>query len=416
MKRLLAPLKRPTSLLAATVLLAPVAAHARSPEPLVPVEANEAAPPPTPDSRCKLDEVQRIEKSVHRAMVRVHDGSTGWGFMIDSRRVVTSWSLLVMRRGPEVVLADGSRYSAKVIDVEDDVAILELAEQIRGPRRENVETGNLRFADDFLDAPPHLLLHAESSGQFQAEYVKPESNAEAEAGKPRSYGARASNAPERGLPILDCQGRVLGMVQGPTLASYGNRATPERRHLLLLKSLVEGRAEPYDPGTTRFGFSYEGLTGMFDERGIGGIGISFGPRVTFEDRIQLDLRGDAFLLFNQHHIGGRFSGRAALGPRLRLSDWLYFVPQLGAGITVTTTALVPQQPGGAKTCGDDARCQRIDERLDDIEGQARFVPYGRVALETNLAEGIIGGSVFYELHVDPKDDYRSHRFGFGMHF
>ena len=52
----------------------------------------------------------------------------------------------------------------------------------------------------------------------------------------------------------------------------------------------------------------------------------------------------------------------------------------------------------------------------DIEGEPALVPFGRVNLETGLADGIIGGHVFYSLHYDHRDESKTHQFGFGLQF
>lgn len=361
------------------------------------------------NERCELAEVQSLERSLKRSIVRVHDGSDGYGFLVGNNRVLTSWSLLVLRRGPEVVLANGARYAATVIDTEGDIAVLELEEELSPATKPQVEPVALELGPDFLDAPPHLVTHFDG-GVLRLAYV-----AGPQAPAPLLGGA--NRLPERGLPIVTCQGEVIGMTQSPFYRSFNPTGGPTRLERSQIASMLEGRPEPDVPSTTRFGFTYEGLNGLVDSRGMGGLGISVGPKWVFEDRVQLDLRADAFLLFSQYLIGGRFAARAAIGPRLRLGEGWYFVPQVGGSLAVVTSTTVPDEtaePG--PECNDSQKCLRIHERMRAIEGEPALVPYGRVAIETGLAEGIIGAALFYELHIDPRDDSRTHQFGIGIHF
>jgi hypothetical protein len=258
------------------------------------------------------------------------------------------------------------------------------------------------MADDFLDAPPHLLTYYED-GELHLEYE----DADKEEAKRPAY---ARDLPERGLPILTCDGAVLGVVQ----SAWGNELGPTRRERATIVSMIDGRAQPERPGDARWGVGYDAFTGLVDSRGIGGIGISVGPKWTYADRLQLDLRADAFLLFNSHHIGGRFQGGLAAGPRLRLADSLYLVPQLGGQVTVTTTTLMENDTRGP--CIESASCVETHEKLKAIEGEPALVPFGRLSVETGLADGVIGGHVFYSLHYDHRDESKTHQFGFGLQF
>lgn len=351
---------------------------------------------------CDLANVQRLESRLPLSIALVYDARSGAGFLVEGRRVVTSWSLLLMRRGPEVVLADGSRYRSHVADVQGDLALLALDELLEAPSRPEVKPVPLPIGGDFLRRPPHLLAYLEG-GALHLEYQ--------ELGKDIERNPYdGSERPDEGLPILTCDGAVIGMTEW----SLGAEQGPTRRERATLVSMMAGRPKPERPGETRWGVGYDALTGLVDERGIGGFGISMGPKWTYADRLQLDLRGDAFLLFNAYHIGGRFQGGLAAGPRLRLTEGLYLVPQLGGQVSVTTTALVDRN--GQSPCSESSSCMEIHERLKAIEGKPSLVPFGRLTMETGLADGIIGGTVFYSLHWDPQDHNRTHEFGFGLHF
>lgn len=361
-----------------------------------------SVPALTANQACELTAVQRLEAKVPLSIVRVHDARDGMGFLVGDRSLLTSWSLLEMRRGPEVVLANGSRYRADVVDVQGDIALLELGELLENPTRPEVIPIPLPLGQDFLDTPPHLLAYY-VNGAVLLEYRRPEKDES----KNHAY---ALDNPDPGMPILTCDGAVVGMVQ----SIWGDELGPNRRERSTIVAMVRGRPVREEPGDLRLGFAYDGLTGLVDERGIGGVGISLGPRWTYADQLQVDLRADAFLLFNSHHIGGRFQGGLAAGPRLRLAEGLYLVPQIGGEVSVTTTTLL--ENSAERPCSESARCVEVHKRLEAIEGEAAFVPFGRVAVESGLAEGLIGGAVFYSLHLDRRDDSRTHQFGIGMHF
>ena len=212
------------------------------PEPEAEAEAEsegepEAEPvPDAPDLPCAGAARQRGLDAV----VRIRAGNT-WaaGFVYHSpRHVVTAFSVIRLGQGATVVTRDGTRYSTRVLvrDETADLVVLETEEDIEGatPLRPAPETSAMVGADVVAMGHPFagisrglgergegLLRWSVSRGQVAA------------ANDSALQADVALTAGHAGGPLLDCAGRVIGMITGrgssaPTSGSWcARRASTE---------------------------------------------------------------------------------------------------------------------------------------------------------------------------------------------
>ena len=177
---------------------------------------------PTRDAWC----AGRAREAAANAVVRVRSGGQwGAGFVYhSSRHVVTAFSLIQLGQAATVVARDGRHYETRLLahDADYDLAILELTEPIPDvePLAPAPETSAAVGAAVIAIGHPFAGV-ARLLGE-RGEGLLAWSVSEGTIGAVNGFGIQADlalTAGHAGAPLLDCSGRVLGMVAGSGLLS-----------------------------------------------------------------------------------------------------------------------------------------------------------------------------------------------------
>ncbi len=161
-----------------------------------------------------------------QAVVRVRSANE-WaaGFAYHSpRHVVTAWSVISRGQGTTVYTQDGTRYETQLLarDEQLDLAVLELREPLEGvtPLAPAPETSAGLGRD--VVAIGHPFANASRLLGERGEGLLRWSIAQGRVGAVNAQGIQADvalTADHTGGPLVDCEGRVLGMVTGAGLLS-----------------------------------------------------------------------------------------------------------------------------------------------------------------------------------------------------
>lgn len=190
------------------------------PEPVTADPAQDAAPSSAPTC------AEAAYARAAAAVVRVRAGTQwGAGFVYHSpRHVVTAFSLLGLGRGATVVTQDGTEIGTRLLarDEDYDLAVLELAAPIDGvePLAPAPETSARRGAPVVALGHPfaevNRLLGERGEGLLRWSTSTGTVGAANEVGLQADVALAVGHA---GAPLLDCEGRVLGMITGAGLVS-----------------------------------------------------------------------------------------------------------------------------------------------------------------------------------------------------
>lgn len=284
---------RPGPRLAAFVLAggtvaASVEAHA---------EGSVAAPAPVAvaTEACSRDWVATLYPTVRQSIVRVETvGGVGSGFIVgDTRHVVTAFHVAALGRPLAVELADGMMTWARAVavDPEHDLALLELETEARAAAPLPLATADadvlvgtevvvIGHPLSGLEAPRNrlagLLDWSASRGIVSAKndvFVQTDASI---------------NPGNSGGPMLDCHGRVVGVVSWKIAAAEVDN---------IAFAVRAGRVAALYASPTRFVYlgRFEGL-GSFSllghfQKGAPYLGASFGFGASFFDRADFMARG-----------------------------------------------------------------------------------------------------------------------------
>lgn len=198
------------------------AEEAIEPEPAVPPPAAVEPPPAPVRPTCGAT----AHEVAAQAVVRVRSGGE-WaaGFAYHSpRHVVTAWSVINRGQGTTVYTRDGTRYETLLLarDEQLDLAVLELREPLEGvtPLSPAPETSARLGAR--VVAIGHPFFQANQLLGERGEGLLRWSISHGRIGAANAQGIQADvalTADHTGGPLVDCQGRVLGMVTGAGLLS-----------------------------------------------------------------------------------------------------------------------------------------------------------------------------------------------------
>lgn len=221
------------------------------------------------------------------SVVRVRSGRHwGAGFVYGSpRHVVTAFRLVARGRGVTLVTRDGTHVEARVVahDKAYDLAILETAEPV--PDAEPLEAAPASHAQ--IGLPVVALGHPFAGFAFflgrRGEGLLRWSVAEGTIGAVNEEGIQADLAltpGHAGGPLLDCEGRVLGMITGAGMLSpdLGLVARIGRIDVLL------ERVDPASDflGGLRLQLGFGGLLSVDDDGRVAGGGVLSAGLVLFD--------------------------------------------------------------------------------------------------------------------------------------
>ncbi|MCB9593537.1 MAG: trypsin-like peptidase domain-containing protein [Sandaracinaceae bacterium] len=188
-----------------------------APPPVAPVPPPRAVPdPPDLVEPCSA----RAREAAVDAVVRVRSGRTwGAGFVYHSRRhVVTAFSLVRLGQGASVVTHDDVRHEAHIVARDEalDLVILELDEPLDvTPLEPAPETSAMIGRPAVALGHPFdgaaAVLGDRGAGLLRWSVVQGQVAAVNDAAIQADVALAAGHA---GAPLLDCEGRVLGMITG----------------------------------------------------------------------------------------------------------------------------------------------------------------------------------------------------------
>jgi len=312
-------------------------------------------------------------------VVRIRSGSTwGAGFVYHSRRhVVTAFSLIRLGRGVSVVTGDGVAHEAQVLvrDEALDLVVLEVAEDLDATPLDPAPETSARLGRDVVAmghpfAGAERMLGARGRGLLRWSVARGQIAAVNPAGIQADVALTAGHA---GGPLLDCQGRALGLItaRGILSTDIGLVARISR-----IDAVLEGAGEPGDfLGELRPQLGI-GVALHIDESGSAAPGFYMTLGVTLFDRVSLMNRVGLFMGGADAPMGDVLDRdrqliriESLLGYRIFLDVFgfttLYIVP--AAGMTVSHDRLTERRARVTPGCmpGPDMSCITFDETVDE---------------------------------------------------
>jgi putative serine protease PepD len=276
----------------------PVADPVPAQDPVAPPPAPEPEPAPAPApvprptaDACDPNWFSRVYAATYRAVVRIDTGrgALGAGFLFHSPSyVATAYHVVAHEEAIAVTVASGKTLGATLVamDEENDVAILQLAQ----PAAEGVLS--LRTVGRIHRGTPVLAIghpYAVVDDELESVLTWSVSQGIVSGIGPRLIQTDAAlNPGNSGGPLIDCSGRVLGVVSAKLRGEGIGFVIPSP----LLIALVARIGEPI-PGEVDWGldFSLGAMLHATHDEGL--VGFNLGIGVTFEDFWQLRLSGGA---------------------------------------------------------------------------------------------------------------------------
>ncbi len=369
-------------------------------EPASPAASTPAEVPPPPVATCAA----RAREVAVDAGVRVRSGDEwGAGFVYGSpRTVVTSFGLLSLGRPVTVVARDGTHLEARVVasDESYDLAILETSAPVPGatPLQPAPETSAMLGMPVVAIGHPHpgaaRALGPRGQGLLRWSVSQGTIGAVNENGIQADLSLSEGFA---GAPLLDCEGRALGMIAGAGLLGPGLGLAARIGHA---DELIEHAAPSGEfHGNLRLRFGIGGVI-LIDQEGrvAGGGYVTLGA--TLFDRLSW-----------MNRVGLLFGGSTPLGPSELSVDrtlvrvesllgWRFFVDVGGfttfyivpaIGLTVTHTSETRRSVAVAPVagCTPSATDACLAAQITDanVEGWEVHPAAGLTFLFGNLAIG-----------------------------
>ncbi len=278
-----------------------------------------------PSGTCAAGTIEPLARRVAPSVVRVEaPGGVATGFVFGSDRLVIA-PLTVVEAGRGIVIhgraGDVRRPTVRLADPDHDIALLEMASPLPGalplaPSSEPIERGTTALAVGTTE----LLAPADAFSPGTITRVT---------GDRFLTSARVGFHATWGSPLLDCEGRVLGVA---------NSFSDEALRVDALPALVEraSLAAEYSPEwTVAPGI---GLAFSYGPRGPW-LGASLGAALVHDDRVEISARGQVFAFLHPDEpekpkdTGLALGLDARVGYRFMLTEGmlpLYFVPSVGA--------------------------------------------------------------------------------------
>lgn len=394
----------------------PAAPEEQVPEP--------AAGEPAPAVRCAA----RAREVAAGAVVRVRSGGRwGAGFVYGSpRTVVTAFELVSLGQDVTVVTREGAAIAARVAGRDEslDLAILETTEPVRGaeplaPAPETSATiGSPVVALGHPFAGAAALLGERGEGLLRW------SVSQGVIGAVNAAGIQADVALDEGhagAPLLDCEGRVLGMVASQGILS-GNLG------LAVRAARIDRAIEAAQPsgdflGNLRLRLGI-GAALVIDESGrvAGGgyltLGATLFDRVSWMNRVGLFFGGSTDALEDELSVDRRLVRvESLLGYRFFVDiggfTTLYIVPALGASVghvdeTRRSVEVVPVAgctPSAAESC--------VTTRIVSTGVVDTWVVRPAIGLTVILGGGFeVGYTLEIDVDADPGRTFHAVNLGF----
>jgi len=262
---------------------------------------SEAAKSALGAEHCGANWFSRVYAATYRSVVRIDTGrgALGAGFLFDSpMHVATAYHVVAFESVIVVTLADERRIAATLVavDEDNDLALLALAE----PAADHPPL-QLHAGGEIERGTPVLAIgHPYAVVDDELESVLTWSVSQ---GIVSGVGDRllqtdaALNPGNSGGPLIDCEGRVLGIVSAKLRGEGIGFVIPAA----LLQSLFGRIGEPLPTRVEwDFGLSLGGMLHATDDDGM--LGFNIGAGVSFFERWELRLSGGAVYTIYQPEL------------------------------------------------------------------------------------------------------------------
>jgi Trypsin-like peptidase domain len=368
------------------------------------------AQPAEHKSTCDPGWVARVHQSVGNSVAKIEAaGGLGAGFVYHSpQHIATALHVVDSGRPLTVTFGDGRQTGADVVavDADHDLAILRLHDKITATTPLEPAPAPPIIGDPVVAIGHPFGIVDRVDNRLEGLLTWSVTSGIVSAQSERWIQTDAAiNPGNSGGPLLDCEGRVLGVVSEKLLSAEGISLAVSVSHLEALRSQI-GK-QPLYTGSTTFG--HPGL-GMAIVRGDDKwLGVSFGLGVVHADRWSFRL--DAAYLWGTgydepsplvRHSGSALLAELGIYHRLLLFDKpapLYLVPGLGGSIfdgTVTRTDIGLTFTDPACVAAGEP-CATTATETKTETSRRRYSPFASLGLS-------LGGLYLsYAYHLDVKD-------------
>ncbi len=400
----------------------PLAAHAQEEA----ATEEQAAVPPPPANTCAA----RAHHAAADSVVRIRSGSRwGAGFVYHSpRHVVTTFGLISLGRPVTVVARDGTQLAANLLarDESYDLAILELAEPVPGARPleaappESAVLGAQVVAIGHPFAGLSSLLGERGEGLLRWSVSQGTIGAVNEAGIQADLSLNDGHA---GGPLLDCEGRVLGLI--PSSGILSNDLALSARVARADALIGEAGTASEFIGDLRLHFGLGGILQIDEQARVAGgvygtVGASLFDRISWMNRIGLLFGGVDDPLADELSVERRtIRVESMIGYRffLDIGGFIttYIVPSIGATINHQrddrrVVSVVPSMdpacvPSTVDTCAVASIANIVTEQW-----------IVRPAIGLTLIGNTLELGYTLEIHVDPEPVVTVHTLHLGLLF
>lgn len=269
---------------------------------------------------CSSENMEQALERTKKRLVHVNgrmDSAVGFVFH-SPNHVLTTFSAVFWQESQRVILPDGSTSTVRVVahDSDNDLAIIELDHAVKATPMEtgpSVHVGDPVFAIGLTGFQGDPSIHP---GVVNSVGKKVFHSDALEASFLRSGG-----------PMLDCQGRLVGIA-----TSSWDKSVVPIAHATALADQI-GAQDIYEGPVVRPHVEF-GAPIHVDEHAAGA-GIALGLGMTIQPGIEIKLRGGVVVLkeLNGEHDGMRVFAQSLLGYRLHFDDDRDFSMTGMAGLT-----------------------------------------------------------------------------------
>jgi S1-C subfamily serine protease len=279
------------------------------PPPSEPEGGNDGPTPWLPGAvTCGPNWFSRVYAATFRSVVRIDTarGALGAGFIFyRANLVATAYHVVEHESSVVVTLANNKSLGARVVavDVENDIAILRLAAPVRLRPLPLHEEGQVHrgtpvlaighpyaIVDDELESVLTWAVSQGIVGGVSDKLVQTDA---------------ALNPGNSGGPLIDCTGRVVGVVSAKLRGEGIGFVIPAK----LLRELVDRIGEPL-PADIQWGFGFSLGVMMHATKDEGLIGFNVGAGVSFFERWEIRLSGGALFSAYQPDLPANLFSRS----------------------------------------------------------------------------------------------------------
>ena len=357
---------------------------------------------------CSPSQIRHVLKRSQSSLARV--AGSGWsatGVVFGGKDyLLAPFSVVETGRGIVVELPDERERKVTIVavDRERDLAILQLDRPARAEP--------LPLTADAIDVGESVLALVRSD---DGEIAVEPGVVTGKHGHELRSNALETRHGHFGTPILDCEGRVVGISTG----MFSDTFTPIGEGIALAKEI--GRQQPY---TGDWSLLHPAVGGVYHfERDAIGVGLSVGTALIGEDRWYLPIRAAVLGMFTPQDEpdplyrkeGFRLQLSAGFGYRWMISDGevpVYLVPTVGAAASYThwtesTTTLYADR----SSCSPASPCEMTRETATESWESYRLSP------TVGLGLNFLFGEVAYQFQLDVEHHEQStHQLTIGFQF